>query len=347
MRYVPTFCVKEGMKLGKNIYSDDGVVLLANDVILTKEYINSIVKLGINGVYIDDSISQDIQIKNVISDDLRIKAVKSIKNVFNNPKIIMGNLNTVEVLAQNILSEILKNKSVMVNMIDIKNYDNYLYSHSVNVAVLSSVIGIGLNLDKRKLEKLIVSALLHDVGKVFLPREILEKDNRNKKEEEVYKGHSEKGYNYIKRYQSIPITTYVGILHHHERYDGKGYPDKRKGEKISLFGRIISICDAYDNIVSPKSKIEVPIPSEAIEYIMGNNGSIFDPKLVKIFLSKVAPYPLGSILKLSNGEKVIVVENNEVCSIRPKVKSLETNKIYDLTRDWNTRNITIVSVEKE
>jgi hypothetical protein len=78
---------------------------------------------------------------------------------------------------------------------------------------------------------------------------------------------------------------------------------------------------------------------------MANNGQIFDPKLVKIFLKRVAPYPLGSILKLSNGEEVIVIENNEECSIRPKVRNIENNKVYDLTYDSNLKNITIIGVK--
>lgn len=347
MRYVPTFCLREGMQLGKNIYSSEGVTLLAQDVILTSEYIQGLVKLGINGVYIEDTISRDIQVKNVISDELRIKAVKSIKEIYNNYGNVTGVLNTVERLARSIMFEILNSKSIMVNMIDIKTFDDYIYSHSVNVAVLSSVVGLAMHLDTRKIERLTASALLHDLGKVFIPKEVLDKkDDLTEKEIALIKSHSEKGYRYIKQHHNIPVTTYVGVLQHHERYDGKGYPDGKKGEDISKFGRIIAICDAYDNLVGEKPDKPAYIPSEAIEYIMANNGQIFDPKVVRTFLRRVAPYPLGSILRLSNGERVIVIENNEECCIRPKVRNIENDEVYDLTYDWNLRNVTIVEVEK-
>ncbi|MBC2580997.1 HD-GYP domain-containing protein [Clostridium sp. DJ247] len=346
MRYVPTLCLNEGMKLGKNIYSSDGVVLLASDVILTKEYIDSLVKLGINGVYIEDTISHDIQIKSVISDELRIHAVKSVKEIYNNYENATNVLTTVEYIAKNIILEILQNKNVMINMIDIKTFDDLIYSHSVNVAVLSSVMGIAMHLDSVTIEKLTISALLHDIGKVFIPKNIIDnQENLTETDMDLYKSHVNKGYKYIKQYYNIPVTSYVGILQHHERFDGKGYPDGKKGEEISRFGRIISICDAYDNMVTEKPNKKAYIPSEAIEYIMGNNGQIFDPKLVKIFLRRIAPYPLGAIVLLSNGKRAIVVDNNEQCTIRPKVRNLENDKIYDLSYDWNLRNITIVGVE--
>lgn len=346
MRYVPIYCLREGMRLGRNIYSSDGVTLLTKDVRLTDEYIKSLEKLGVNGVYIEDTVSYDIAIKSVISDELRVQAVKSIKGIYNDPSNVSNSITTVENLAKSIIYEILNNKNIMVNMVDIKTFDDYMYSHSVNVAVLSSVIGMAMHLDNTKIEKLTASALLHDIGKVFMPKDIVNKvEKLTKEEEKLYKCHPEKGYRYIKQYYTVPVTTYVGILQHHERYDGYGYPDGKRGEEISKFGRVLCLCDAYDNLVSERPNKKAYLPSDAIEYIMANNGQIFDPKLVKIFLRRVAPYPLGTILKLSNGERAIVIGNNEECSTRPTVRNLENNTVYDLTYDKKLKNITIIGVE--
>lgn len=346
MRYVPVYCLREGMRLGRNIYSSDGVTLLTKDVRLTDEYIKSLEKLGVNGVYIEDTVSYDIAIKSVISDELRVQAVKSIKGIYNDPSNVSNSITTVENLAKSIIYEILNNKNIMVNMVDIKTFDDYMYSHSVNVAVLSSVIGMAMHLDNTKIEKLTASALLHDIGKVFMPKDIVNKvEKLTKEEEKLYKSHPEKGYRYIKQYYTVPVTTYVGILQHHERYDGYGYPDGKRGEEISRFGRVLCLCDAYDNLVSERPNKKAYLPSDAIEYIMANNGQIFDPKVVKIFLRRVAPYPLGTIIKLSNGERAIVVGNNEECSTRPTVRNLENNTVYDLTYDKKLKNVTIIGVE--
>jgi HD-GYP domain-containing protein (c-di-GMP phosphodiesterase class II) len=346
MRFVPSHCLQENMVLAKNIYSYEGIVLLAADVSLTKEYIDSIKKLSINGVYIKDDISKEIEIRNIISEKLRIEAVKSISLMYTDTSKLI--LNRIEMIVERILGEVLSNRSLMVNMIDIKSFDDYIFTHAVHVAILSLIIGISLNLDSKQLKRLTMGALLHDIGKVFIPKEILNKDEDITDEEKVIlKKHPELGYKYIKKYYSFPPTAYIGILQHHERYDGNGYPDQKSGDGISIFGRIICICNVYDNLISEKPNKKAYLPSDAIEYIMGNSGMIFDPKLVKIFIKKVAPYPLGTIIKLSNGEKAIVIENNENCSMRPKVKNLEGDKIYDLTYDSDLKNITIVGVEYE
>lgn len=346
MRYVSSYCLRENMKLAKNIYSDDERILLASNVLLTKDYIESLQKLGISGVYIEDEISENIIIKNIISDHLRIEAVKAIKEVYNNPNSLIKSIDKIESIAIKIMDEILSSKNIMINMIDMKTFDNYMYYHSVNVAVLSTVIGISLNFEKSKLEKLVSAALLHDIGKIFISKDILSKEEKLTKEEnDILKMHSEEGYKYIKNHYNIPVTAYVGILQHHERYDGKGYPDGKKGNDISQFGRVISICNVYDNLISKTPSKEACIPSEAIEYIMANSGTEFEAGLVNIFLKKVCPYPIGTILRLSDGRQAIVIENNEECSMRPKVRIINEGKILDLTYDSNNRNITIIGVE--
>lgn len=346
MRYVSTYCLRESMKLAKNIYSDDERILLAANVLLTKEYIESLHRLGISGVYIEDEMSENINVKNVISDHLRVEAVKAIKEVYNNPNSLIKSIEKIESIAVKIIEEILNSKNVMINMIDMKTFDNYMYYHSVNVAVLCAVIGISLNFEKSKLEKLISAALLHDIGKVFIHKEILtKKEALTKEENDILRTHSEEGYKHIKNHYSIAVTSYVGILQHHERYDGKGYPDGKKGNDISHFGRIISICNVYDNLVSRTPSKEASLPSEAIEYIMASAGTEFESELVNIFLKKVSPYPIGTILKLSNGKKAIVIENNEDCSMRPKVRVIDGGEILDLTYDLDNKNITITAVE--
>lgn len=347
MRYVPANCLREGMTLARNIYSHEGHILLSEGIVLEEPYIQQIKGLLLNGIYINDNISKNIEIQNIISDQLRVEAVNSIKSLYNDKSILANTTSKVEYLARHILTEILANKNLMVNMIDIKTFDNYLYSHSVNVAILSTIIGIAYNLDPEKLEKLTMAALLHDVGKLFIPRDILNKDTElTVEEEKIYEAHAHDGFEYIKKHYNLPIMVYVAILQHHERYDGKGFPEKRKGDEIFIFARIISICNIYDELISGTPNNKALLPSEAIEYIMGNNATAFDPDLVKIFLRRVAPYPLGTIVELSNGVKAIVVENNEFCSIRPKVRALQDNRILDLTYDWNLRNVTIVNVDR-
>ena len=145
-------------------------------------------------------------------------------------------------------------------------------------------------------------------------------------------------------------NTYVGILHHHERYDGNGYPMGMVGDKISLFGRIVSVSDVYDAITSDRPYRKALPSFEAIEYIMGNSGIAFDPEIAKVFTQKIAPYPVGTSVRLSNDKVGLIVENYQDCCTRPKIKIFmhgdkEVAPYYiDLKNDCDSLGIVITGV---
>jgi len=209
-------------------------------------------------------------------------------------------------------------------LIDLKVFDDYTFYHSLNVAVLSLVLGVALKYNKEELYKLGLAALLHDIGKVFIPKDILNKKGKLTDEEfEIIKTHSDKGFEYLKNTYNVPITTYMGVRLHHEKYNGGGYPLGKKGEEIYVYARIIAIADVYDALTSDRVYRKAMTPSEAMEYIMGNSGIMFDPNLVELFIRKVAPYPVGTSVQLSDGRVGIVVENYENFCLRPKIKIIK------------------------
>lgn len=355
MRFVPAFCLREGMVLGDNLYNNYGELMLAGGTVLTKEYVNAIQRLQYNGVYIEDDISKDVHILNIISDNVRAKTVKGIKDVFihfekGDSKAAKTNMKKVKQQVENIVDEIFANRHLMVNMVDMKVFDDYTYYHSVNVAVLSIVLGVALKMDRNELCNLGFGALLHDIGKVFINREILNKKGKlTPAEFEEIKTHSLLGCNHVKKGYGVTASAYMGILDHHERYDGGGYPNNLKGQDISWFGRIISIADVYDALTSDRPYRKALLPSDAMEYIMASNNTQFDPKVVEVFVRKIAPYPIGTCVKLSNGLTGIVVENYESFSMRPRIRVFMDNDRdvepyeIDLT-DKSMLNVTIVKV---
>lgn len=356
MRFTPTFCLREGMLLAKNLYGKNDDLMLKAGTILDARYINGIRKLGYNGIYIEDDLSKNIEIESVINEDLKRETIKGIKNVFiyaeqQNVKKYNLKIEETKKYVENIVDEILGNNNVMINMIDLKVFDDYTFYHSLNVAVLSIVMGVALKLNRDELNKLGYGALLHDVGKVFIKKETLNKPGKlTDKEFEEVKKHSELGYKYLKREFDMPVKSYVGTLEHHERYNGTGYPSGKRGDDICLFGRIIAIADVYDALTSDRPYKKAFLPSEAMEYIMGNCGEAFDPELVLIFASKVAPYPIGTCIELSNGKTGIILQNYEDCCMRPKIKVFKyndediENEIIDLKYDDNLKNVTIVGI---
>lgn len=356
---MPTFCLKEGMLLGKSIYNKNGSLLLREGTPIKQQYISKVIELDIQGVYIDDEISRGIEIENVINNELRLNTVGKIKDIFidiqKDSQNLDSNISQANMQVENMIDELIENKNVMVNMVDIKSFDEYTYHHSVNVCVLSIIMGISLGLTKDELSSLGMAALLHDIGKVFINQDLLNKVERLTTEEfDEMKKHSMSGYQYIKMKFDFPYQTNIGVLQHHEKYDGTGYPQGKSGEDISIFGRIIAVADVYDALVSNRYYKKALLPSEAMEYIMGAAGAHFDFEVVNVFLQKVAAYPLGTCVKLSNGSKGIVVENYPDASTRPKIRLIhhdinedqgqEEEQFINLRDDFSSINLTVKEI---
>ncbi len=352
MRYIPISYVKEGMILAKTLYGNNGEVLLRKEKSILQSYIQKLIYLGYCGIYINDDLSEDINVTEVISEELKMRTIKSINNLMKpnkTKKQIQSSLNDIEILMGNIIDEISGNEDIMVNMMDLKVASEYTFYHSVNVCVLSLVLGVALKLKKEDLYLLGTASLLHDVGKIYTPNEILDKPAKLTYDEfEIIKQHSQNGYRYVKENLYINTKVYVGIQQHHEKYDGTGYPLNIKGKQISLFGRIISIADVYDALVSDRPYRKGILPSEAIEYIMGGGGTMFDQDLVKVFSDKIAPYPIGTCVKLSNNLIGLVVENYSCYCLRPSVKIIKSEDTsvspYIINLKDSNYNVTIVGM---
>lgn len=353
MRYIPINHIKPGMLLGKTIFNKNGTKLLNEGNLITRDHLERIMALGYCGLYIDDPLSSELEFDSMFIDTIKNEAVQSLKNLFisssANSSSYQDEINFLSSSLVKIIDELISNTDIISNMVDLKIYDDYTYFHSVNVAILALIVGNSLKLHKDMLIQLGMAAILHDIGKKFTPIEILSKPGKLTEEEfNIIKEHPYNGYQFIKHsFPMISATTYVGILQHHERYDGSGYPSGTKGENISLFGRILAVCDVYDALVSNRPYHRAHLPSEALEFIQGGSGSMFDPAIVLAFTYKIASYPLGTAVTLSNGEVGIVVKNYEEFNMRPKIKIIKNNVVshyIDLKSDYDARNITITGI---
>lgn len=332
MRYIPINCLREGMKLGKNVYGSSNQLLLASGIILKEKYIEKIWNLGYSGMYIEDDISKDIEVANVISEDLRQRTVAAVKNVFmhtkdDNKDAFEKSLEQSRQLVGDIVNEIIENKTLMVNMIDLKLLNDYTFYHSVNVAVLCIVMGVALQYSYRQLYNLGMGALLHDEGKMLIPQDILNKPGKLTDDEfEIIKTHPKAGYEFLLKTAVLPSLSYTLVLQHHERFDGSGYPYGLQGQAIHKDSRLLAVADVYDALISDRPYRKALPPSEAMEFIMGGSSTLFDPEIVRVFIQKIAPYPVGTVVQLSNGERAVVLQNFESFGTRPKVRLLQDGK---------------------
>lgn len=343
MRLIPIECARPGTYLGKTIYDDTGRVLLKTGVLLSEKLISKIKELQILSIYIVDEYSQN-EIDDIIKPELRSKSISIIKETFKNIESltnISSNISksknsllkqqeeyfkSINDIAEELLDNILQNKNILVSLVDIKSMDNYTYQHSVNVAVLSLVLGIALKLTKSELIDLCIGALLHDIGKVLIPNEIITKEGPLTFEEfNKIKEHSRSGYDYISKNNSIKSVSKVIALQHHERVDGLGYPDGLNGTKIHKFAKIVSIADVYDALTSDRCYRRAMCASDALEYIMANVNTLFDFEIVQVFSKIIVPFPFGTIVKLSTGDVAIVQETQPNFPLRPTVKIVKSN----------------------
>jgi HD-GYP domain-containing protein (c-di-GMP phosphodiesterase class II) len=357
MRYVSTKHLKPGDKLGSDLAASRNRVLLRKGRELSYTMINKLEVLGYQGVYVDDRISAGIAVNDVISQELKSAARAEMQSFFHNGETnrhhnVRKQMPTIKSIVHNIVDEVVRNRDIMVNIIDIRAYDDYTYSHSLNVAVLSVVMGTVLNLGKKQLHDLAMGSLLHDAGKMFVKKEILNKPARLTPEEFAeIKLHSERGYQYLCDQMEIPTEARIVALQHHEQFSGGGYPAGLSGDGIHLYGRICCVADVYDALTSDRPYRKSMLPSDAIEYIMSGYNTLFDPAIVEALTKKIAPYPAGTYVSLSTGQKAIVIQNYQENGLRPKVQLVADgepiNEFIDLAHDMSALKITIGGIVDE
>ena len=333
MRYVAIEDAKPGMYLAYDLYDSQGRTVIGGGCELTANYIQRLREYGFAAVYIDDDISEDIKIETVIPPELRQAGEQYVKEC---------DIDKIADVARQIVASILPEGRVSLDMADLRSYDDYTYAHSVNVAVLCCVLGIGLEMSERDLEYITTAALLHDLGKLTIPKDILNKPGRLSPEEyALIKTHPVKSYELLSDNYGISAHVKQAVLLHHENYDGSGYPHGLYGDEQSIFVRVLHVCDVYDALTSKRPYKDGYCPSEAAEYLMGACGIMFDKYVVEKFLQLVPLYPKGTEVKLSNGKKAIVVDNTDGRNLRPIVRTIDVGQDIDLSDRLNL-NITIL-----
>jgi HD-GYP domain-containing protein (c-di-GMP phosphodiesterase class II) len=343
------------MTVGKPFFGRLCGAMLQKGFVLTQTAIDRISESQYSGLYIEDELSRDIVIDELVSGDLRSNVTKAVRRLITNVEISNDNcfssdMRKLSKLLNSLIDEIMASDVAAINIMDVKEFDLYTYQHSVNVCVLSCAIGVVCNIPRDELFNLALAAILHDIGKTMIDKAILNKPGKLTAEEfETVKRHPLDGYNILKRKGAFPGSVLAAILQHHEKYDGSGYVYGKRGREIQLFAQIISVVDVYDAITSKRPYHDPILPSEAYEYILGNAGRAFSMEIVEAFTKKIAPFPLGAQVRLSNGETGIVCKNHSDLLTRPLIRlgplpgSGECRYI-DLKNDVSAYNVTIQKV---
>ncbi|MEN6315374.1 MAG: HD-GYP domain-containing protein [Clostridiaceae bacterium] len=322
MRKVNINSIQLGAKLARTIFNSDGGVLLSKGIELRESYIEKLKSHGVTEVYLEDEISVNLKIEDVIKEQTRNEAVVLVKNMMKNYHFSASlDVEGVKKMVNNIVDELLENNDILYNLSEIKSVDDYTFEHSVNVCILSLITGIGLGFDLQRLRELGCGAIMHDIGKLCIPNEILKKPSQLTVDEfEEIKKHTIFGYDMLKRSKKVSLVSAYIAFGHHERFDGSGYPLQLKSENIQICARIVAIADVYDALTSDRVYRKKLKPNEVYEYITSLGVNHFDPKVIESFVKYVTIYPVGTGVLLNTKERALVVRDNRLMPTRPVIR---------------------------
>lgn len=350
--------VKNNMIIAQDIVDDHGILLIHAGNILTENITKKIKRLAHLReiwVYVDkvevgvlvekeDGKKVELKSREVNIDYSRSRKVikkkleqmeKAIEKTFaefvikpNDEKCQKEINQTVE----NIKNHIKVNSDLLQEIVEIKRTDDYLYNHSLNVAIISGLIGRWLNLKSSELDLLIKSGLLHDIGKLKIDPKILNKPGKLTSEEfEYIKKHPLYSYRLLSQSGERESKLLRAVTFHHEKQDGSGYPFGIKEDKIPVYARIVAIADIFDAMTSERVYRKRTSPFRVLEMFQNETFGKLDVRITMLFIAKFAEYYLGTHVILNTGEKAQIIGVNHYEANKPLIK-LDTGEFVDISK---------------
>ncbi len=251
-------------------------------------------------------------------------------------------------LVEEISSSVVRNPGALISLARLKTADDYTYMHSVAVCALMVSLARQLDLDETSVREAGMAGLMHDLGKALMPLEVLNKPGRLTDDEfRIIKRHPVEGHRLLVEGKTASDIVLDVCLHHHEKIDGSGYPDRLASDEISLFARMGAVCDVYDAITSNRPYKAGWDPAESIRKMTEWSTGHFDGRVFQAFIKSVGIYPIGSLVRLGSGRLAVVIEQSEKSLLAPRVKAFFSTKsqtrivpeLIDLSRPSITEKI--------
>ncbi|HWR38948.1 MAG TPA: HD-GYP domain-containing protein [Patescibacteria group bacterium] len=338
-----------GQELGNAVLTDDMKVILEAGTILTQSMIDGLDFWAVDSVSIRERAPGE-----QISFDIPETASqrKFYQTYDDTVTIVKESFETMRFFKEVPLSNMkdLVNHSIdpLVNAVGVINHlqmvhrqDDYTFHHSINVAVICGVLGKWLGYQGEEWNDLILAGLLHDVGKTQIPLEILNKPGELTAEEmEIMRLHTTRGFDMVRSLKELAPGVIYGVLQHHEKMDGSGYPFRVRGEKVHAFAKIIAVADVYDAMTSDRVYRAKVTPFKVVEELVEDMFGKMDPMICMTFLNNVRDYFIGNIVRLNDGREAEVVYLGQFMASRPVVVTQDGESI-DLERD---KSVSIVDI---
>ena len=351
--------LREGMQLADNVCTTTATeykILFKKGMFLSSMMIQMLKDRGIKSVQIVSGGIDDIETAdadnekttsaNANDKESRInerisRALADLDEIFDCNEEIkelsQAAIHKVDNMADDIINDIASDTSFLGNqMIALQNYDDYTYKHCLRVSMLAASVAGEMGLKENETKDIVVAGLLHDIGKSNIDHDIIIKPGKlTDAEFTEIKRHPLIGYNILKNSGTYSANVMSGVLFHQEKYDGTGYPTGIGGEKIPLIARILTVCDVFDALTSNRPYRKPWSVAETEEYILGGSGQHFDYEVTKAFMRAFNPYPIGTMVQLSDGRHGVVIKHSDNV-LRPTVRILGkfSGEEIDLMNDF-------------
>ena len=279
-----------------------------------------------------------------------LKAVQETMREVDSGRIPSGEW--INEVVDNMVCETMKDHTTLLGLAMIKDYDNYTFSHSVNVGILALALGAYLGMDRTALHELNTAGLLHDIGKTRVDKGILNSPGKLSDDQfQQMKRHAEEGAEIVKQMTEIPPHVAEVVLGHHIRHDRAGYPEWARGVNFGTYAEIVAVADTYDAITTLRTYNTPTLPKEAMEIMRRLSGASLNGELVNKFEEMMGDYPVGSLVRLDTNEIALVLKPNPMESEAPGVKivmdaggeMLATPRVLSLAIKDGTRYASIVA----
>ncbi|MEE8836350.1 MAG: HD domain-containing phosphohydrolase [Eubacteriales bacterium] len=344
--------VKPGMICMKGIEDRLGRMLVQNGAVLNSYVIERLKQYGVTFLEVRKPGYEDVKpVKKRMSsraqkavrterkpDPPKVQLDHQVKERISRGVELMYSQGTPEVLfnvsseiADDLLNAIDANDAVALNLMELETSDEYTFNHCVDVATISMITAKNQGLSQTTVRDIGIAGILHDIGKSKVPPEVLNKPARLTTEEfNIIKKHSLYSYEMIRDIPALSDDIKKGVLEHHEKIDGSGYPYGLKGDKIAPYAKVLSVSDIYDALCTTRPYKKGYTPRESVEMLSAMTDKL-DIDVLHAFFSSMILYPVDTIVRLSNGEDARVVRANPGLITRPVVVGLKSGRVYDLS----------------
>lgn len=356
MQTIKTTQLKEGMITALPVMTKRGLIIVGGGITLSDSLIARISFYGIDHIEIEEYHEPDAiaalqqteptysqRVKNSLEfQDFQIAYTKATGELKEELTKIAQGTETIDTDAlRQIVQPLLEKTSTSIEMFDLlhnmRTVDDSIYAHSLNVTLIAYMLGRWLKMLHADLDQLILSGLLHDIGKTRIPAEILDKPEKYTDEEFLLvRKHPVFGYEILLPYAQLDPRIKNAALMHHERRDGSGYPQKRKGNEIDEFGQIISIADVYDAMTAARSYRAPLCPFQVIADFEIEGLQIYNPKFILTFLERIAFIYQNNRVQLTDGRSANIIMLNRQFLSRPIVE-VNDGSCIDLSRTPDLR----------